>query len=184
MEQTTTAAEKLGQGELYALLEGAGIAWQHHDHPPLHTVEESQALRGDLPGGHAKNMFLKAKKGGLWLVTCLEHRQIRVRDLEKQIGAKGLSFGKPDLLWDALGVLPGAVTPFGLINDRAGAVTPVLDRQMLERDPLNFHPLHNEATTAIATADLHRFLDLTGHTPVVADFDALEAQAAARAAEG
>ncbi len=168
---------KAGQAELYALLEANGIAHAHHSHPPLFTVEESQALRGELPGGHVKNMFMKDKKGAIWLATCLEHRQIRIRDLEKEVGAKGLSFGKAELLWDLLGVLPGAVTPFGLINDRdARQVNVALDIQMLEHDPLNFHPLHNEATTAISKAGFLEFLALTGHTPVMVDFDRLEAQ--------
>ena len=128
-------------------------------------------------------MFMKDKKGAIWLATCLEDRQIRIRDLEKEIGAKGLSFGKAELLWDVLGVRPGAVTPFGLINDRAGLrVRVALDAQMLERDPLNFHPLHNEATTAIGRGGFLRFLELTGHEPVVVDFDQLERLESARAA--
>jgi Ala-tRNA(Pro) deacylase len=120
-------------------------------------------------------MFMKDKKGAIWLATCLEDRQIRIRDLEKEIGAKGLSFGKEDLLWEVLGVRPGAVTPFGLINDRAAQrVRVALDAQMLERDPLNFHPLHNEATTTIERDGFLAFLALTGHAPVVVDFDLLE----------
>lgn len=182
MTGADAVTEKAGEAALYALFAAHGITWTHHTHPPMYSVEESQALRGDQPGGHVKNMFMKDKKGALWLATCLEHRQIRIRDLEKQIGAKGLSFGKPDLLWEALGVRPGAVTPFGLINDTARRVAVVLDQQMLEHDLLNFHPLHNEATTAISSADLTRFLEITGHAPLIVDFDALEAQHAARQA--
>lgn len=173
---------KAGEAELYALFREHGIAWAHHTHPPLHTVEESRALRGELPGGHVKNMFLKDRKGQLWLVTCLEDRQIRIRDLEKEIGAQKCSFGKPEVLWDALGLRPGAVSPFGLINDRAGRVRVVLDRQMLDHDPINAHPLHNEATTAVSAADFRRFLGITGHEPLVVDFDALEARERARTA--
>ncbi|MDH3667272.1 MAG: prolyl-tRNA synthetase associated domain-containing protein [Paracoccaceae bacterium] len=174
---------KAGQAELYALLEANGTAYAHHTHPPLFTVEESQALRGELPGGHVKNMFMKDKKGAIWLATCLEHRQIRIRDLEKEVGAKCLSFGKAELLWEVLGVLPGAVTPFGLLNDReAHRVNVALDIQMLEHDPLNFHPLHNEATTAISKTGFLKFLTLTGHTPVMVDFERLEAQERARRA--
>ena len=173
--------KRAGEAELYALLEVHGIAYDHHTHPPLFTVEESQALRGELPGGHVKNMFMKDKKGAIWLATCLEHRQIRIRDLEKEVGAKGLSFGKPELLWEVLGVLPGAVTPFGLVNDRdVHQVNVALDRQMLDYDPLNFHPLHNEATTAISKQGFLEFLALTGHEPVLVDFDRLEAQDRAR----
>jgi len=170
----------VGEERLYALLAETGIAYAHHGHPPLHTVEESRALRGDLPGAHVKNMFLREKKGGLWLVTCLEDRRIRIRDLEREIGAKNTSFGKPDLLREALGVLPGAVTPFALMNDRGHRVGCVLDRAILDADLVNAHPLHNRATTAVSPADLLRFLERTGHVPRLVDFDALEARAAAR----
>jgi Ala-tRNA(Pro) deacylase len=174
---------KAGEDELYALLDANGIAYAHHTHPPLFTVADSQALRGELPGGHVKNMFMKDKKGAIWLATCLEDRQIRIRDLEKEIGAKGLSFGKEELLWETLGVRPGAVTPFGLLNDQESRrVQVALDARMLERDPLNFHPLHNEATTAISTEGFLKFLALTGHQPVLVDFDRLEEQERARRA--
>ena len=174
---------KAGEAELYTLLDANGIAYAHHTHPALFTVAESQALRGELPGGHVKNMFMKDKKGAIWLATCLEDRRIRIRDLEREIGAKGLSFGREELLWEVLGVLPGAVTPFGLINDRAAQrVRVALDAQMLMRDPLNFHPLHNEATTAISKDGFLRFLALTGHQPVLVDFDRLEEQERARQA--
>ncbi len=174
--------ETKGEAELYALFDAHGIGWTHHSHPPLHTVEESRALRGDLPGAHVKNMFMKDRKDRLWLVTCLEDRQIRIRDLEKEIGAQKCSFGRPELLWEALGIRPGAVSPFGLINDPGHRVTAVLDMQMLERDPINAHPLHNEATTAVSAADFRRFFEVTGHVPVLIDFDALEAKERARSA--
>ena len=170
-----------GEPELYAFLEGNGIAWRHHTHPALHTVAESRELRGELPGAHVKNMFMKDKKGRIVLATCLEDRRIRIRDLEKEIGAKGLSFGKAELLWEVLGVRPGAVTPFGLLNDREGRVTAVLDAGILEQEVVNAHPLHNEATTAISTRDLLRFFELTGHVPRMVDFDRLEELERARA---
>lgn len=174
---------KAGQDELYALLQAHGIAYGHHTHPPLFTVAESQALRGELPGAHTKNMFMKDRKGQVWLATCLEDRQIRIRDLAKELGAKDLSFGREDLLWETLGVRPGSVTPFGLINDRvAHRVRVALDAQMLERDPLNFHPLHNEATTTISRDGFLKFLSVTGHQPVIVDFDRLEEQERARRA--
>lgn len=178
MTETTPA----GEAELYAFLRDHGITWRHHTHPPLHTVEESRELRGDLPGAHVKNMFMKDKKGAIWLVTCREDRQIRIRDLEKEIGARGLSFGKPELLWECLGVRPGAVTPFGLLNDRAGVVNFAIDASLIEAETVNVHPLHNEATTAISSDDLLRFVGLTGHEVVRVDFDRLEAMQAERAA--
>ena len=167
--------EPMGQDELYALFETHEIAYTHNTHPALHTVEESKQLRGNLPGAHVKNMFLKDKKGQFWLVTCLEHRKIRIRDLEKQIGAAKASFGKPEALWEMLGIRPGAVSPFGLINDPDHQLRVVLDQQMLEIDPINAHPLHNEATTTLSLADFRRFFEITGHVPVIIDFDALEA---------
>lgn len=171
----TTQPAKASEDDLYAFLETLGVRWTRHGHPPLFTVEESQALRGELPGGHCKNMFLKERKGGYWLAVCLEDRAIRIKHLEKAAGAKRLSFGDEAALWDLLGVRPGAVTPYALINDReARAVRLILDRQMLEHEILNFHPLHNEATIAISTGDLMRFFAATGHEPVVVDFDALE----------
>ncbi|MEM7743042.1 MAG: prolyl-tRNA synthetase associated domain-containing protein [Pseudomonadota bacterium] len=174
--------EKKGQDDLYALFEAQDIAYTHHPHPPLHTVEESKELRGEIPGAHVKNMFLKDKKDRLWLVTCLEYRQIRIRDLEKEVGAAKASFGKPELLWETLGLRPGAVSPFGLINDTDHRVTVILDEQMLELDPINAHPLHNEATTGLSSTDFRRFFEITGHTPLIIDFDALEEKERLRAA--
>lgn len=171
------AREDAAAAALYARLDALGIGYAHHAHPRLYTVEQSVALRGDLPGVHVKNMFLKEKKGGLWLVTCREDRQVRIRDLEKAIGAKGCSFAKPPLLWEALGVRPGAVTPFAVLNDGAGRVRVALDEQVLATRPINAHPLHNRATAAISPTDLSRFLAATGHEPVLVDFDALEALA-------
>ena len=169
------------EAALYAFFERHAIAWRHHDHPPLFTVEESRALRGDLPGAHVKNLFLKEKTGALWLVTCLEDRRIRIRDLEREIGAKNTSFAKPELLREALGVSPGAVTPFAVIKDPAQRVRVVLDRAIpAAHDTVNAHPLHNAATTAIATTDLVAFLERTGHPPLIVDFDALEAKVADR----
>jgi Ala-tRNA(Pro) deacylase len=165
-----------GEDELYRFLDAAGIAFTRHEHPPLHTVEESRALRDALPGGHCKSLFLKERKGGLWLVVCLEDREIRMKHLEKAIGAKRLSFGAPDLLWSALGVRPGAVTPLALINDReAQAIRVVLDSRMAQTPVLNYHPLHNRATLAISSDGLSDFIAACGHRPLLVDFDAIEA---------
>ncbi|MEO1467445.1 MAG: prolyl-tRNA synthetase associated domain-containing protein [Pseudomonadota bacterium] len=176
------AEERAAEVALYALFRALSIAWTHYDHPPMGTVADSVALRGSQPGAHVKNMFLKEKKGGLWLVTCLEDREIRIRDLEKAIGAKGSSFGKPDLLFETLGVRPGAVTPFALMAPGAGAVRFVLDQAIDAHDVMNAHPMHNRATTAIAVADFARFLDHLGREALRVDFDALEALARERSA--
>lgn len=169
----------LTEPDLYAFLEKHGLPFTRHTHPPLHTVEESRAMRGEMPGGHCKNFFLKERKGGFWLAVCFEDREIRIKHLEKAVGAKRLSFGNANDLWDTLGVRPGAVTPFALINDPAAKVRLILDRQMLDHDLLNYHPLQNAATIAMSSADLLRFFAATGHAPVIVDFDALEALAAA-----
>lgn len=145
-----------------------------HRHAAVFTVEESRALRGDLPGGHCKTLFLRDKKRNPLLVVALEDRVIDLKALTKAIGAKRLSFGSVDLLWEVLGVTPGAVTPFALINDSGAQVQVVLDKGMLDFDPLNYHPLHNEATTAIAPGDLVRFVRALGFEPSIIDLEALD----------
>lgn len=157
------------QDDLFARLRELGIETTTHRHPPVFTVEDAKRLRGELPGGHAKNLFLKDKKGVVWLVVALEDRDIHMKELRKRIGAASLSFGRPELLMDVLGVTPGSVTPFGLINDTVGRVRVVLDAHMMELSPLNFHPLGNDATTAIAPQDLLAFIRATGHTPEIVD---------------
>lgn len=157
--------------DLMAYLMGLGISITTVEHPPVFTVEEAQSLRGDLPGGHTKNLFLKDKKGGLWLVVCLEDRRVDLKALRKRLGAPSLSFGKPDLLIDVLGIEPGSVTPFSLMNDTDGRVTAVFDQGMLEFDPLNFHPLKNDATSQIKPDDLLKFARATGHEPVISEID-------------
>jgi len=149
--------------DLLTRLGELGIDTTTERHPPLHTVEESKELRGNLPGAHCKSLFLKDKKGAFWLVVAEEDRPVDLKTLHKRIGSGRLSFGKPDLLMELLGVRPGAVTPFGLINDTDCTVNVVLDADMMANDLLNYHPLHNEATTAIASADLVRFIEATGH---------------------
>lgn len=142
-------------------------------HEALFTVEQSRELRGDLTGGHCKSLFLKDKKGQLWLVVALEDREVNLKILHKQIGAARLSFGKADLMWEVLGVRPGSVTPFSLINDQEHQMNVILDDGMMEFDILNYHPLHNEATTAISSADLLKFMAATGHKPRRVDLTAL-----------
>lgn len=156
---------------LLARLDSLGIRHRTVEHPPLYTVEQSRELRGELPGAHIKNLFLRDKKRRMWLVTVLEHREIDLKDLRQRIGAQGnLSFGSAELLMRHLGVVPGAVTPFAVINDREGLVTMVLDRALLAVDPVNAHPLRNDRTTAVAPGELVRFLEAEGHAPVILDF--------------
>jgi Ala-tRNA(Pro) deacylase len=150
---------------LFARFDALGIATTTVEHAPLFTVEQSKALRGDLPGGHCKNLFLKDKKGALWLVVTLEDATVDLKALPARIGAARISFGNAALLEEVLGVSPGSVTPFGLINDTERRVTVVLDQAMMACGLLNYHPLVNDATTAIAPADLLVFIRSCGHEP-------------------
>ena len=151
--------------ELLSRLDALGIRSTTVDHPPVFTVEESKRLRGTLTGGHCKSLFLKDKKDVLWLVVALEDRPIDLKELRHRIGAANLSFGKPELLLQVLGVEPGSVTPFGLINDRERRVNVVLDKGMMAMDCLNYHPLTNRATTTVSPADLLKFIKACGHEP-------------------
>ena len=154
---------------LFARFDALGIAHKTYTHPPVFTVEEAKALRGTLPGGHCKSLFLKDRKAGLWLVVALEECRVDLKALADGLGAPRFSFGPAELLYAVLGVRPGSVTPYAVINDREGQVTVVLQRAMLAQDPLNYHPLENTRTTAIAPGDLVRFLDAAGHPPRIFD---------------
>ncbi|MDX8518739.1 prolyl-tRNA synthetase associated domain-containing protein [Mesorhizobium dulcispinae] len=156
------------EAELYAFLADLGISVSTVRHPPLFTVADSQALRGEIPGGHTKNLFLKDKKDNFFLVTVGEEAEVDLKQIHHLIGAAGrVSFGKPEMLMELLGVIPGAVTVFGLINDTAGRVKVVLDQELMSHEVINGHPLTNEATTTIAATDLVRFVEATGHDPVI-----------------
>ncbi len=152
--------------DLFALLDRLGIAHRTVTHPPLFTVGESQALRGTIAGGHTKNLFLKDKKGALFLVTALEDAAIELKSLHRRLGAGGrFSFGSADLLRASLGIAPGAVTPFAAMNDTDRRVTVVLDAALMRHATINCHPLVNTMTTSIAAAALVKFLAATGHPP-------------------
>lgn len=161
--------------DLFARLDALGVAHHTVSHPPLFTVDESKALRGTLDGGHCKSLFLKDKKGGLWLVVCQEDRRLDMKALSDVIGSARLSFGKPELMEAVLGVTPGSVTPFALINPSSQAVRVVLDAAMLrDHATLNYHPLTNRMTTAIASQDLQVFVTACGHAPLVAELDPVD----------
>jgi Ala-tRNA(Pro) deacylase len=152
--------------DLFAFLDRLGIAHATVSHPALFTVEQSQTLRGQIPGGHTKNLFLRDKKGAFYLVVALEDAAIVLKDLHRRLGASGrFSFGSAEAMGELLGVVPGSVTPFAAINDTTGEVTVVLDRAMLGYDILNFHPLVNTMTTSISRDGLIKFLTATGHEP-------------------
>lgn len=158
------------EGPLLARLADLGIEITMHRHPALHTVDESRALRGTMPGSHIKNLFLRDKKRNQWLVTVPEDAKVDLKALRHILGASGnLSFGSAELLEASLGVQPGSVTPFAVMNDTEGVVTMVLANDVLKNDPVNAHPLHNEATAAIPRDDLVRFLAACAHPPVMID---------------
>ena len=148
---------------LFRRFEQLGIAHKTHSHPAVFTVEEARQHCAYLPGVHCKNLFFKDKKGALWLAVLLDEREVKIKTLQKAMDAARLSFGKPELLMEVLGVIPGAVTPFGLINDSEKRVGVFLDADMMDADLVNFHPLRNDATTAITPADLRRFIADCGH---------------------
>ena len=151
---------------LFAYLDSLGVAHKSVLHPPLFTVEESQVLRGQIPGGHSKNLFLRDKKGTAFLVVALENAEIELKSLHRRLGASGrFSFGSAELMRELLGIEPGSVTPFAVINDLGGRVTVVLDAAMMAHAALNFHPLVNTATTTIAREGLLKFLEAVGHVP-------------------
>jgi Ala-tRNA(Pro) deacylase len=152
--------------ELFACLDSLGIAHKTVIHPPVFTVEEGRELRGAVEGGHTKNLFLRDKKGTVFLVVALENAVIELKALHRLLGATGrFSFGSPELMRELIGVEPGSVTPFSVINDKTGRVTVVLDAAMMEHKVLNYHPLVNTGTTTISDQGLLKFLEATGHKP-------------------
>ena len=153
------------RAELFAFLDAIGITTKTHEHRAVFTVAESLEIEKAMPGGHTKNLFLKDKKGLIFLVVAAHDAGIDLKALHKKLDCDRLSFGRPELLQQVLGVMPGSVTPFAIINDTGQRVTIVLDERMLAHAVLNYHPLENTATTAIARDDLLRFIRATGHEP-------------------
>jgi Ala-tRNA(Pro) deacylase len=151
--------------DLFAFLDRLAVAHTTVTHPPLFTVEQSQALRGTIPGGHTKNLFLKDKKDAVFLVVAPEEGNVDLKTLHHKLGAGRFSFGSAELMLELLGVAPGAVTAFGVINDSHARVNVVLDAALMENEILNCHPLVNTMTTSIPREGLLRFFEATGHKP-------------------
>jgi Ala-tRNA(Pro) deacylase len=160
--------------DLFAFLDAQGVEHGTLEHPAVFRVDEGHGIKAALPGGHTKNLFLKDGKGQIWLICALGETQIDLKRLPPVIGAARLSFGSAELLHEVLGVTPGSVSLFCLINDRARRVRLVLDAALLRAEPVNFHPLTNTATTAISQAGLRRFLEALDIAPTVVDFERLE----------
>jgi Ala-tRNA(Pro) deacylase len=161
-----------GRADFFAKLDALGIVTRTREHDALFSVEDARALRGEIPGAHSKNLFLKSKKGSLWLVIALETTEIDLNGLAKAMGCGRFSFARAELMVETLGVEPGSVTPFALINDRTRRVNVVLDAALMAHEELNFHPLENTATTTIARDGLLAFIAACGHQPEILDLTA------------
>jgi Ala-tRNA(Pro) deacylase len=160
---------------LLAWMAERGIAQTTHDHPAVFRVEEGLELKAAMPGAHTKNLFLKDKKGRLWLISARQDTVVDLKRAPKTIGSDRLSFGNEHLLYETLGVRPGSVTALGLINDADHRVTFVLDKALWDAEIVNFHPLTNTATTALEQAEFRKALAAMGRAPVmVVDFDRLD----------
>ena len=162
--------------DLYARFDALGIAWRTIEHDPVFRVEEGREIKAAMPGGHTKNLFLKDAKDQLWLISALGESVIDLKTLHRIIGSARLSFGRADLMEEVLGVTPGSVTLFALINDVSHRVRLVLDAGLYRHEVVNFHPLTNTATTAISSADMDRFVRALGYDPILVDFADLRAQ--------
>jgi Ala-tRNA(Pro) deacylase len=152
---------------LFTRLEQLGIEATTVEHEPVFTVEQSTGLRTTIPGAHTKNLFLADKDGNLALVVAKDDTRVDLKGLAKRLGLGRLSFGKSGLLESVLGVPAGSVTPFALMNDTAAHVTVVVDQALMDFAEVNCHPLENTATTSLATRDLLRFIEATGHKPII-----------------
>jgi len=159
----------IAPAQLFEFFDRLGISHSTVEHPPMFTVEDGRDWHDKIPGLHCKNLFIKDKKGNIWLVVMPGDKRADLNRLEKQLGAPRFSFGKPEVLLEVLGLTPGSVTPFGLMNDTHKRVTVVLDSDLLKSEEVNFHPLHNAASTTIASADLVKFIEALGYTPIIKD---------------
>jgi Ala-tRNA(Pro) deacylase len=161
------------RADLLAFLDAIGVAHVTHEHPAVFRVGEGEAIKAAIPGAHTKNLFLKDAKGQLWLVSAADAAVIDLKRLPGAIGSGRLSFGNEALMAETLGVTPGSVTAFALVNDQARRVRFVLDRALAEAAAVNFHPLTNTATTGVDQAGFRRFLAAVGVEPLIVDFATL-----------
>lgn len=159
--------------DLLALLEDLDIEYQYHEHHAVFTVEESSKIEDDIPGAHCRNLYLRDKKKRNFLVTAMNETPVDLKALEKEIGCARLSFGSADRLWQFLGVKPGSVCPYAVINDTEQAVRVILDKKMMEQGRVNYHPLENTMTIGVSPDGLLKFLKHTGHDPKILDLEAL-----------
>jgi Ala-tRNA(Pro) deacylase len=155
--------------QLLALLDSLDIAYKIYHHPPIFTVEEGEPLKASIPGLHCRNLFLADKKKIMYLVVAANETAIDLKKLPPLIDSGRLSFGSAERLWTYLGIRPGSVCPFTVINDKNHEVSVILDAQMMKADSVCYHPLDNAQTIALSPADLLKFLRHTGHEPRIID---------------
>ena len=159
--------------DLIAFFDAHGVEHHTTDHAAVFRVGEGEGIKDDIPGAHTKNLFLKDAKGRLWLISAQDDTQIDLKRLHTVIGSARLSFGSAELMEEVLGVTPGSVTAFALINDVEHRATFVLDRRLAEAERVNFHPMTNSATTGVSQAGFAKFLQALGITPLIVDFAAM-----------
>ena len=159
--------------DLIAFLDELGVEHRTLDHPAVFRVGEGDEIKAAMPGAHTKNLFLKDARDQLWLISAQGHAQIDLKRLPPVIGSGRLSFGNAALMEETLGVTPGSVTAFGLINDTDKRVRFVLDAALADAEAVNFHPLTNTATTGVSQAGLRKFLAALGVEPLVVDFQTM-----------
>ncbi|MDB5481212.1 MAG: DNA-binding protein [Caulobacteraceae bacterium] len=164
-------APMMSRHDLFAFFDAHGVDHATLDHPAVFRVGEGEEIKAALSGAHTKNLFLKDSREQLWLISAEQDTRIDLKRLPAVIGSGRLSFGSAALLQQALGVTPGSVTAFALVNDKARAVRFVLDARLHEADQVNFHPLVNTATTTISYAGLRAFLRAVGVDPLIVDFN-------------
>lgn len=153
------------ENRVYKVLEKLGIVHTRHEHPPVYTVEQAEEYWTEIRGAHCKNLFLRNKKGSRhYLVILPSSKQADLRRLNEMLGEDRLSFGSPERLKRLLGLEPGSVSPFGLINDINKEVTVIIDLDLKKADRVNFHPNINTATLGLSYADFEKFLAWTGNT--------------------
>lgn len=169
------------KADLLAFLDEIGVAATTHEHPAVFRVGEGEEIKANIAGAHTKNLFLKDAKGQLWLVSAEDRSVIDLKRLPAVIGSGRLSFGAEALMVETLGVTPGSVTAFAMINDTEQRVRFVLDRALAEAAVVNFHPLTNTATTSVDQAGLRRFFRAIGVEPLIVDFTTLSRVEAAAA---
>ncbi len=154
---------------LLSYLEEIGVQVTLHEHDPVFTVAESEHLKRDIPGLHCRNLFLRDKQKRNYLVVAANETMIDLKKLPALIDSGRLSFGSADRLWEYLGVRPGSVCPFAIINDKAGDVTVFLDKSMMDADIVCYHPMENHLTVGIAPDDLVKFVRSCDHEPHIVD---------------